>query len=129
MQFENGRDAVSELCPSFTDCMYQILRLEKENPIAVENCIEIISRACASPGLQEKFVDAGVVWYLMPMLLAFDDTLNAADYNDESQRSIHNQTSANMHAILAAKALGRLGGYMHEDLSSQEQPEVRQEDM
>lgn len=51
------------------------------------------------------------------MLLAYDGTLQE-DYNDETQRAIYNQSSSNMHAVVAAKALGRLGGYMFDELAS-----------
>ena len=125
LQFETGQNAVLELCPNFSDNVFSILQMDKTAPLAVENCIEIIARGCSNATLQIKFVEAGVIWLLMPMLLSFDHTLQNVDYNDESQRSIHNQTASNMHAILATKALGRMGGYMHEDLASPEQPEVK----
>jgi len=125
LQFETGQQAVLELCPIFSDNLFAILQMDKEAPLAVENCIEIVSRGCKNAELQRKFVESGVIWLLMPMLLSFDHTLQNVDYNDESQRAIHNQTASNMHAILATKALGRLGGYMHDELESPEQPQVK----
>ncbi len=115
--FDAGREALMALCPAFADDMREVLKLEKLVPIAVENCIELISRSCIHPGLQNSFVNAGIVWKFIPMLLAYDGTLQE-DYIDETQRTVHNQSASNMHAVIAAKALGRLGGYMFDELST-----------
>ena len=125
LQFDTGHKAVLELCPEFSDNMFEILKLDKDAPLCVENCIEIISRGSSNSLLQIKFIESGVLWQLLPMLLSFDHTLQNVDYNDETQRSVHNQTASNMHAILAAKALGRLGGYMIEELASPVQPDIQ----
>lgn len=116
-QFDIGRDALLVHCPIFAENMYYILSLEKTVPIASENCIEAIARCSEHASLQEAFIRAGIVWRLIPLLLGFDITLedNTAD---ETQREQHNQHSCNIHAILAAKALGRMGGYMFDELAS-----------
>ena len=120
LQFDTGLEAVAELGAPFAENMYQILLLEKTIPLAVENGIEIIARASSSSVLQTLMIEAGVTWLLMPMLLSYDNTVTGIDYSDESQRVTHNQNASNMHAILACKALGRLGGFMFEDLKSPE---------
>lgn len=123
-QFDEGRDRLLSICPGFAEDMQNVLHLDKVVPIAVENCLELISRSCALPQLQQAFVDAGVVWNIIPMLLAYDATLQE-DYSDESQRTVFNQSSSNMHALLSAKALGRLGGYMFDELASPVNAEVQ----
>lgn len=170
--------------------------------------IILISRCCTDSSLQRAFVDAGCFWLLIPLLLAFDGTMEVAnkqakqhhrrsidrgdncghsspeksisnEYDeddegdvdpshhpsagyDEDQREVHNQNrydsslllsillitsvtpimtmientllilllfilssfSCNMHAILSAQALGRIGSYMYNDLASPAYPEV-----
>jgi DnaJ family protein C protein 13 len=116
-QIETGRAEILKLCPLFTKTIYSLLSLHKTLPIVVEHCIEVIARCCSLTELQISFVEAGVLWRLIPFLLAYDGTLNT-NYADENQRTLHNQSSSNMHAITATKALGRLGGYMYDDLKS-----------
>ncbi|RYH32347.1 J domain-containing protein [archaeon] len=122
---EEGRAELIKLCPKFSEDVYSMLSLRKSIPLAVENAIEIISRCCSSVDLQTRFIEAGVIWRLVPLLLEYDSTLKD-DYSDESQRTAPNQCAYNMHAVLAAKALGRLGGYMFEDLSSPPNDQVKQ---
>lgn len=122
---EEGRAELLNLCPKFAEDIYSMLALRKSTPLAVENAIEIISRCCSSAELQTRFIEAGVIWRLVPLLLEYDNTLKD-DYSDESQRTAPNQCAYNMHAVLAAKALGRLGGYMFEDLSSPSNDLVKQ---
>lgn len=57
------------------------------------------------------FIDAGVVWKVIPMLLGFDKTVEVS--NDESHREVYCQQSSNMHAMQAAECLGRLGKYVY----------------
>jgi DnaJ family protein C protein 13 len=124
-QFDSGRDAIVELCPQFaTDC-HDVLKLQSVVPLAVENCIETISRCCSHPDLQRTFSYAGSIWKFIPMMLAFDGTLSHDEYSDESQRAAFNQSASNTHAILAAKALGRLGGYMFDELATEDNPPVK----
>lgn len=116
-QFDIGQEALLALGPKFAEDIRMLLTLDKRIPLAVENAVELISRCASNANLQEAFVQAGVIWKLIPMLLAFDGTLQE-DYTEESQRSVFNQSASNMHGILAAKALGRLGGYMFEELAT-----------
>eukprot|EP01038_Epipyxis_sp_PR26KG_P006403 gene6403-8814_t len=122
---DDGRDVIITLCPKFSEDIYSMLSLYKSLPIVVENAIEVISRCCSTTQLQLSFVEAGVVWRLVPFLLAYDGTLKTDDYGDESQRAVHNQSASNIHAIVATKALGRLGGYMFDELTSNRNDDVR----
>lgn len=117
-QFDTGRDSILELCPKFACDLHDVLLLDKSVPLAVENCIETISRCCAHDGLQQIFACSGVIWRFIPMLMAYDGTLKQEEYAEESQRTTYNQSASNMHAILATKALGRLGGYMFDELAT-----------
>ena len=123
-QIDIGQEALLALCPKFADDLREVLALDKIAPLAAENCMEVIARCSASAPLQQALVHAGVIWRLIPFLLAYDHTLKD-DYADESQRLTHNQVAANVHAIVATKALGRLGGYMFDELASPENPEVK----
>ena len=91
--------------------------MSKQIPLASENCLNLVSACAALPSLQNTFVGVGIVWKLIPMLLAFDETLGKENM-DESQRTTFNQHALNQHAQLAARVLGRLGGYMHDDLAT-----------
>ncbi len=167
---EIGRQGILDLCPSFARTLYKILMMNESLPLAAESAIKLISRCCSMQALQRTFVESGCFWLLVPLLLAFDGTLEHANelsrqvsndsYDEdkedataastkrqsvpgerarrgseytghaavgfgEDQRETHNQNSCNMHAILAAQALGRLGGYMMMDLQSPDYPEVR----
>lgn len=122
---DSGREALLKQCPKFADDMYAVLAYDKIAPIAVENCMEVIARCSELGPLQQALVHAGVLWKLIPFLMAYDNTLKD-DYSDETQRTVHNQTAANMHAIVATKALGRLGGFMFDELASPENSDVKE---
>ena len=107
--FDTGHNEIMQLCPSFADLLYKILSYQKQCPIAIENCLEVISRCAVSSVLQQAFINAGLIWKLIPMILAYDGTLEE-DFSEEGQRCIYNQNACNMHAVVAAKVLGRLGG-------------------
>ena len=124
-QFEVGQEAILELCPKFAENIYDLMCLQKSIPVAAENGIELIARCASIAGLQDAFANAGLIWKLIPMLLAYDGTIQD-DYSDESQRATFNQTASNMHGILAAKALGRIGGYMFDELASPANPNIRE---
>eukprot|EP00981_Chlorochromonas_danica_P015372 scaffold11846_cov149-Ochromonas_danica.AAC.3 len=121
---EEGRNELFVSCPKFAEDLYRVFDWKKTAPLAVENCIEVISRCCSSEDLQKSLTFAGLVWRLVPLLLDYDNTLKDT-FQDESQRMSANQFSSNMHAVLAAKALGRLGGFMFDDLSTSNNEAVK----
>ena len=116
--FDVGRNSIKKLCPKFADEMNKLLIYDKLIPVAIESCIETISRCCADDNLQNYFINSGIVWKLIPFLLSYDNTISNTTYENESSRIIYNQNSSNVHAILSAKCLGRLCGVMFDDLSS-----------
>jgi DnaJ family protein C protein 13 len=107
-QFDVGQEAIAKLCPKFAEDVYTLLYYYQKVPLAIENALELISRCASLPALQDAFTQAGVIWRLIPMLLAYDGTVEE-DFSDENQRAVYNQKASNMHGIVAAKALGRLG--------------------
>ena len=116
---ESGRQAILELCPAFAADMRALLLLDQTLPLVVEDCLEVISNCSVDAQLQCAFAHAGCVWMLLPLLLAYDATLQHEEYAlSDAQRVVYNQGASNMHAILATKALSRLGGYMLGDLAT-----------
>ena len=71
----SGVSAVLELCPALSVDLFNIISLDRVLPIAVENAIESVSRLCSNESMQKQLVGAGVVWQLIPMLLAYDNTV------------------------------------------------------
>eukprot|EP01042_Synura_sphagnicola_P009732 gene9732-12490_t len=124
LEFETGRLKATSLCPDLTDAMYRTLALNKKCPLAFEKCVLSIVNSCASKEMQAALVSSGVFWRLVPLLLTYDGTLQD-DEGNESLRIVYNQHAANAHAVLAARALGRLAGVMFDELASPENPYVR----
>lgn len=122
--FDLGRDTLMGMVPGFTNLLPKVLALSRTIPLATESCLEIISRCAIRTDLQDAIISSGVIWKMIPMLLGFDGTLQE-DFSDESQRSVYNQAASNMHGVIAIKALGRLGGYMFDDLASPENVYVK----
>jgi hypothetical protein len=122
--FPSGRAAMAERCPLLAENLYEICAMEKVLPLATENCIESIARGAEDPALQQSLINAGVVWRLIPHLLSYDGSLEE-DVLDETQREKYTQHSCNLLAVLSARALGRLGGYMFDDQASPKNPELQ----
>eukprot|EP01036_Dinobryon_divergens_P036271 gene36271-47203_t len=123
---EIAMDAIISLCPEFAVVMYRVLAVNVKVPIAVENCIDVISNCAGNETLQRMLVGGGVVWRLVPLLLVYDNTLSETnreeEEDNEGQRVQHNQRSSNAHAERSARALGRLAGVMFDDLRSPVNP-------
>lgn len=115
----SGHRAIAELLPAFADDLRSILFLQHTLPLIVEDCLETISNCAQDPILQNAIADAGCIWIVLPLTLAYDATLQYEDYAlSTSHRSSYNQGASNMHAILAIRALGRLAGVMCDELES-----------
>ncbi|KAG0618514.1 hypothetical protein M758_4G070400 [Ceratodon purpureus] len=82
---------------------------------AVEAALQTVAHLAASSKLQDALLKAGVIWYLVPLLLQYDST---AENSSASGPQIGNsiQASKNMHAMLAVRALARLAGLLEDDL-------------
>ena len=124
VSIEEGRQELLKYTPIIAHEIYVILGLKQVVPLAVENAIEVVARACSLDAFQQQFMEAGIIWQLIPLLLEFDQTYTG-NYDDESQRQAFNQCSSNMLAIISAKALGRLGGYMFDELKTTSNPYIK----
>lgn len=90
-------------------------------PSIVELVLEFFSRCCSLQALQYQISRAGTIWKAVPFLLNFDSTYVADEVKGKEgngERLPYNQGSSNNLAILSAKFLGRLGGYMFNDLKT-----------
>ena len=58
-----GRTAMLALGPQFAVSIYLLLSLHKTYPIAVDNCMEVISRSCSDKDMQSLFVQAGELFW------------------------------------------------------------------
>ena len=76
---EIGRQGIFDLCPSFARTLYKILLMNESLPLAAESAIKLITRCCSMQELQRIFVESGCFWLLVPLLLAFDGTLEHAN--------------------------------------------------
>jgi DnaJ family protein C protein 13 len=114
--FPGGRDALRTIGSSFAECVTEVLTWRSAAPQPVEAAVELVAHCAAEGDLQNAFLHAGVLWKLLPMLMAYDSTLAEGEENllgDVSgarAASIYNQKAGNRQAQLAARALGRLGG-------------------
>jgi hypothetical protein len=77
--------------------------------------VQCVGRLAVDAELQNMMVTAGVVWRLVPLVFRYDVTLDAASDAVPTGLENNEQLAANTHAKLACYALGRLGGYFHDD--------------
>ncbi|KAJ8765401.1 hypothetical protein K2173_012098 [Erythroxylum novogranatense] len=77
---------------------------------AVDAALQTIAHVSVSSQLQDTLLKAGVLWYLMPLLLQYDSTAEESDKNESPNVGSSVQIAKNMHAIRASQALSRLSG-------------------
>lgn len=96
-------------------------------PWVVKYALETISRICVDAPLQNAIARAGGVWTMLPLLFRFDASHEDAQVETPSAASedSHVQHAANVNAKLAARTLGRLGGYLSDKLKTPENQGVR----
>lgn len=90
---------------------------------AVQYALETVSRLAIIKELQDKLVESGVIWSLFPLLFRFDETMEAGGVEQEAATNM--QKAANLHAKLAVRAVGRLGGYLDNELTTPVNDDVR----
>jgi DnaJ family protein C protein 13 len=78
-------------------------------PKVMQFAMDCVSRLSSESVLQDKLVDAGVLWRLVPLLFRYDLTLEEAQ---SSGNVANTQKAANMQAKLAVRCFSRLGGYL-----------------
>lgn len=107
-QFESARTEVLELTGLVQDIVH-CTELELI-PSAVDAALQTIANLCVSSELQNALLKAGVLWYLLPLLLEYDSTAEEPDTTEQHGVGASVQTAKNLHAIRAANALSRISG-------------------
>jgi hypothetical protein len=140
---DEGRDAMFKLLieadkTSFLFDLYSLLQFYHSIPFIVEHVIEVLSRLSSHTLLQKEYLSkSGILWRLIPFLLEYDNTFEDSSSESHYHSDIvedgngnrffaYNQLSSNLLANLAAKATGRLGGYMFDELATADNPLMKQ---
>lgn len=79
-------------------------------PLAVDGALQTIAHLSVSSKLQDALLKAGVLWYLLPLLLQYDSTAEESDNSETHGVGASVQIAKNIHAIRACQALSRLSG-------------------
>ncbi|KAH7286770.1 hypothetical protein KP509_32G022100 [Ceratopteris richardii] len=104
-------------CAGFIEDVVHCTELEHA-PLAVEAALQTVCNLAASEELQNCMLRAGVLWYLLPLLLQFDSTAEENGSNEPHGVGSRVQISKNTHAFLAALALSRLRGYQTDECTT-----------
>ncbi|PRQ46516.1 putative DnaJ domain-containing protein [Rosa chinensis] len=87
-------------------------------PTAVDAALQTIAHVSVSTQLQDALLKAGVLWYLLPVLLQYDSTAEESDTTESHGVGASVQIAKNMHAIRASQALSRLSGLCSNESST-----------
>ncbi|KAK7265011.1 hypothetical protein RJT34_32627 [Clitoria ternatea] len=79
-------------------------------PAAVDAALQTVANVSVTSELQDALLKAGVLWYLLPLLLQYDSTAEESDATESHGVGASVQIAKNMHAIRASQALSRLSG-------------------
>ncbi|XP_050375199.1 dnaJ homolog subfamily C GRV2-like [Argentina anserina] len=79
-------------------------------PASVDAALQTIAHVSVSTELQDALLKAGVLWYLLPVLLQYDSTADESDTTESHGVGASVQIAKNMHAVRASQALSRLSG-------------------
>lgn len=107
-QFEAARLEMLEF-PGLVDDIVHCTELELA-PGAVDAALQTIAHLSVSSELQNALVKAGVLWYLLPLLLQYDSTAEESDVTEAHGVGVSVQIAKNLHAVRASQALSRLSG-------------------
>ncbi|KAL2651546.1 hypothetical protein R1flu_019674 [Riccia fluitans] len=108
--FESARLDMFE-CAGFVEDVVHCCELELAT-LAVDAALQTIGQLAASSELQNALLKAGVIWYLLPLLLQYDSTAEKGEASGPQGVGNSVQNAKNMHAMLAARALAKLGGFL-----------------
>ncbi|KAI4344059.1 hypothetical protein L6164_011333 [Bauhinia variegata] len=86
-------------------------------PAAVDAALQTIANVSVSSELQDALLKAGVVWYLLPLLLQYDSTAEESDATESHGVGASVQIAKNTHAMRASLALSRLSGLCSDESS------------
>ncbi|KAM5547788.1 dnaJ [Rosa sericea] len=87
-------------------------------PASVDAALQTIAHVSVSTQLQDALLKAGVLWYLLPVLLQYDSTAEESDTTESHGVGASVQIAKNMHAIRASQALSRLSGLCSNESST-----------
>nr|KYP55662.1 DnaJ isogeny subfamily C member 13 [Cajanus cajan] len=107
-QFETARAEILE----FSGLVEDIVHCTEFElvPAAVDAALQTIANVSVSSELQDALLQAGVLWYLLPLLLQYDSTAEESDATESHGVGASVQIAKNMHAVRASQALSRLSG-------------------
>ncbi|KAL5572713.1 hypothetical protein UlMin_022310 [Ulmus minor] len=115
-QFESARTEMIEY-PGLVDDIVHCTELECV-PAAVEAALQTIAHVSVSSELQDALIKAGVLWYLLPLLLQYDSTAGESDTTESHGVGASVQIAKNLHAIRASQAISRLSGLCNDENST-----------
>ncbi|CAM6086907.1 unnamed protein product [Calypogeia fissa] len=113
--FESARLDMFQ-CPGFVEDVVHCCELELAT-LAVDAALQTVGQLSASPELQDALLKAGVLWYLLPILLQYDSTAENEEASGPHGVGNSVQNAKNMHAMLATRALARLAGVFDSSLT------------
>lgn len=87
-------------------------------PSAVDAALQTAAHVCVSSELQDALLQAGLLWYLLPLLLQYDSTAEENDVNEAHGVGARVQIAKNLHAVRATQALSRLYGFSGDGIST-----------
>uniref|UniRef100_A0A7N0V2R9 J domain-containing protein n=2 Tax=Kalanchoe fedtschenkoi TaxID=63787 RepID=A0A7N0V2R9_KALFE len=107
-QFESARDEILQYSGLIDDIVHCTeLELVTE---AVDAALQMIAHISISSELQNALLKAGILWYLLPLLLQYDSTADESDKAEAHGVGSSIQIAKNILAIRASQALSRLSG-------------------
>ncbi|KAH0456168.1 hypothetical protein IEQ34_014075 [Dendrobium chrysotoxum] len=80
-------------------------------PLAVDAALQTAAHVSVSAEMQDALLKAGLLWYLLPLLLQYDSTAEENDSGEAHGVGASVQIAKNLHAVRAAQALSRLCGF------------------
>ncbi|XP_038711380.1 dnaJ homolog subfamily C GRV2 isoform X1 [Tripterygium wilfordii] len=115
-QFESARAEILQISGLVEDIVH-CTELELV-PAAIDAALQTIACVSVSPELQDALLGAGVLWYLLPLLLQYDSTAEESGTTESHGVGVSVQIAKNMHAVQASLALSRLSGLCADESST-----------
>lgn len=112
-QFDSARVEMLEFS-GLVDDIVHCTELELV-PAAVDAALQTIAHVSVSSEFQDALLKAGVLWYLLPLLLQYDSTAEDSDTKESHGVGASVQIARNLHALRASQALSRLSGMCSDD--------------
>ncbi|KAK8945096.1 hypothetical protein KSP39_PZI008112 [Platanthera zijinensis] len=80
-------------------------------PLSVDAALQTAAHVSVSAEMQEALLNAGLLWFLLPLLLQYDSTAEENDTSETHGVGASVQIAKNLHAVRAVQALSRLCGF------------------